>query len=151
MQKKKGNETLFDLSIENLRGIGEKRGAVMREAGIATLWDLFMKVPRRYVDRTKMVPIAELPVGESVTVIAEVIVSKSTRPKRNLKGRPLPTTIQVADESGMLTCIWFRGGSYLKAEPGDLLALSGKVEVYRGELQMTHPEYEYLLSLQAKI
>ena len=44
MQKKKGNEILFDLSIENLRGIGEKRGAVMREAGIATLWDLFMKV-----------------------------------------------------------------------------------------------------------
>lgn len=144
MEKKKGNETLLDLSIEHLRGIGEKRGAVMRQAGIATLWDLFMKVPRRYVDRTKMVQIAELPIGESVTVIAEVVVSKSTRSKRNHKGRLPPTTIQVADESGALTCIWFRGGSYLKAEPGDLLALSGKVEVYRGQLQMTHPEYEYL-------
>ena len=60
------------ISIEEVKGVGAKRGAVLKEAGIHTLGDLFYYLPRRYLDRTQILPMARAPIGQEVTLIGQV-------------------------------------------------------------------------------
>ena len=131
-------------AIEEVPGVGSRRGQALREAGIETVADLLLRVPRRYLDRSAVAMISELAAGGEVTVIATVTASASPGFVRSRRGGPLPATVDVSDGSGTLRCVWFQGGQYVRAEVGDLLALSGRVEEYRGRLQMPHPEYEFL-------
>ena len=127
--------------VEEVTGIGPKRGTALREQGVATVADLLLKLPRRYLDRTHLVPVAEAPPGEVVTLIARVDQVQKT-PRLRGRGRRLPATVTVSDASGAMSCVWFRGGQYLSLQVGDLVALSGKVDEYRGRRQLVHPEYE---------
>ena len=127
--------------VEKIRGIGPKRGEVLREQGVGTVADLLLDLPRRYLDRTQLVPAAEAPTGEVVTLIAHVDQVQKP-PRFRGRGRRLPTSITVSDSSGTMRCVWFQGGQYLSLQEGDLVALSGKVEEFRGIRQLVHPEYE---------
>lgn len=51
----------------------------------------------------------------------------------------------ISDGSGVMTLTWFNGLAYIQKaiKTGDKLAVSGKVEFYRG-FQITHPEYDQL-------
>ncbi len=131
-------------AIEEVPGVGSRRGKALREAGVETVADLLLRVPRRYLDRSAVAMISELAAGGEVTVIATVTACASPGFARSRRGRPLPATVDVSDGSAALRCVWFQGGQYVRAEVGDLLALSGRVEEYRGRLQMPHPEYEFL-------
>ena len=130
----------LDTSIEAVKGVGPKRGSVLREAGIHTVRDLLYHLPRRYLDRRQILPIAQVPTGREVTLIARVVRAHL------LRGRRPRFTLQVEDETGRVTCVWFQGGRHMHRgfQEGDVLALSGTVEVYRGERQMAHPEYEFV-------
>ena len=138
------NGSQLATAIEEVPGVGSRRGQALREAGIETVADLLLRVPRRYLDRSAVAMISELAAGGEVTVIATVTACASPGFARSRRGRPLPATVDVSDGSGTLRCVWFQGGQYVRAEVGDLLALSGRVEEYRGRLQMPHPEYEFL-------
>ena len=52
--------------------------------------------------------------------------------------------MEVADDTGTLRCVWFQGGRYHTFEPGDVIALSGRIEIFRGSRQVSHPEYEFV-------
>ncbi len=138
------NGSQLATAIEEVPGVGSRRGQALREAGIETVAGLLLRVPRRYLDRSAVAMISELAAGGEVTVIATVTACASPGFARSRRGRPLPATVDVSDGSGTLRCVWFQGGQYVRAEVGDLLALSGRVEEYRGRLQMPHPEYEFL-------
>ena len=140
------NGPQLSTAIEEVRGVGSKRGQALREAGIETVADLLLRLPRRYLDRSAVTAVSDLETGGEVTVIATVTACASPGFARIRRGRPLPTTVDVSDGSGTLRCVWFQGGQYVRAEVGDLLALSGRVEEYRGRPQMPHPEYEFLSS-----
>ena len=129
--------------IEQLSGVGARRGAVLREAGIGTVGDLLTRIPRRHLDRSRIVSIAEAPVGEEVTLIAEVRTVKAAPPFRQGRRGP-PHSVDVADETGTLRCVWFQGGRYHTFETGDVIALSGRIESFRGQRQVSHPEYEFV-------
>ncbi len=129
--------------IEWLPGVGARRGAVLREAGVNTVGDLLTRIPRRHLDRSRILPIAEAPVGQEVTLIAEVRTVKAPPPFRRGRRGP-PHSVDVADDTGTLRCVWFQGGRYHTFEPGDTIALSGRVEVFRGQRQVSHPEYEFV-------
>ena len=129
--------------IEKLPGVGARRGAVLREAGVHTVGDLLIRIPRRHLDRSRILPIAEAPVGEEVTLIAEVRTVNAAPPFRRGRRGP-PHSVDVADDTGTLRCVWFQGGRYHTFEPGDVISLSGRVEIYRGRRQMSHPEYEFV-------
>lgn len=129
--------------IEKLSGVGARRGAVLREAGICTIADLLARIPRRHIDRSLMVSIEEAPVGQEVTIVTEVrSVSAASGFRKGRKGPP--HTVDVGDDSGRLRCVWFQGGRYHTFEPGDVIALSGRIEVFRGQRQISHPEYEFV-------
>src|SRR5262245_52251994 len=75
---------LAQVPIEKVPGLSGKRGTDLRKAGVETVADLLLHVPRRYVDRSRTVPLAELPLGEEVTVIGTVEKVAVRRPRRNL-------------------------------------------------------------------
>ncbi|MFH1568689.1 MAG: OB-fold nucleic acid binding domain-containing protein [Gemmatimonadota bacterium] len=128
-------------SVLEVAGVGARRAAALAEAGVESVADLLLRLPRRYLDRARVVPVAEAIPGQEVTLIVRVEAIQPA-PRFRGRGRRPPTTATVADASGALRCVWFQGGQYLAFRPGDLVALSGQVEEFRGGQQLVHPEYE---------
>ncbi|PYY16841.1 MAG: hypothetical protein DMG61_03580, partial [Acidobacteria bacterium] len=59
-------------SVQYVRGIGPRIASILAEKGISTVEDLLYYLPFRYEDRANPKSIAELRVGESASIIAEV-------------------------------------------------------------------------------
>lgn len=130
----------LSLLIEEVKGVGAKRAAVLNEVGIHTLGDLFYYLPRRYLDRSRTLPMARAPIGQEVTLIGHV------RQTRYVPGRKPRFVLVVEDETDDIACTFFQGGRYLQRnfKEGDELAISGKVDLFQGRRQMVHPEYEFI-------
>jgi ATP-dependent DNA helicase RecG len=118
---------------------------MLQAKGLETVEDLLLYFPFRYEDRSNLKTIAQLAPGELATVIAEVKSSKVSGFRRRNLGL---FEAEFTDSSGAIVLgKWFHG-AYLadRLTPGTRVALFGKIELdsYRGELQMMHPELEYL-------
>jgi ATP-dependent DNA helicase RecG len=127
-------------SVQYVKGIGPRLAEVLAAKGIQTVADLLHYLPFRYEDRLNPRSIAELRPGEMATVIAEVRTSGLFRTRR------MPIFQLTASQGRKrLKCLWFNGG-YLRDrfKPGQLVALYGKVEEERGELQIVQPQFEIL-------
>src|SRR5579884_1013643 len=127
-------------SVQYVKGIGPRVAELLAAKGIRTIDDLLHYLPFRYEDRLNPRGIAELRAGEMATVIAEVRTSGLFRTRR------MPIFQMTAGQGrARLKCIWFNG-TYLKDkfQPGQMLALYGRVEENRGELQLVQPQFEIL-------
>ena len=58
--------------VSSLKGIGEQRERKLQKLGISTIEDLLTHYPREYKDRSEIVKIADLPMDESSTFLAQV-------------------------------------------------------------------------------
>ncbi|MEW6059348.1 MAG: ATP-dependent DNA helicase RecG [Actinomycetota bacterium] len=115
---------------------------VLRESlGISTVRELLHHYPRRYIDRSQVVSIRALKVGQQATVIARV----KRVAKRPTRRRQPMVTVTVYDGSGYLDLTFFNqpwaAGLY---KEGHELAVSGTVQMYRGRLQLVNFEVEIL-------
>ena len=63
---------LASIPIERVKGVGDRLGPKLREAGMESVGDLLFHFPRRYVDRSLVVDLAEAPTDREVTVIGSV-------------------------------------------------------------------------------
>ncbi len=132
---------LSTIPVDRVSGLSGKRGEALVTAGVRTVADLIHVVPRRYVDRSRIEPVALLPVGEEVTVVARVVSVSTRRPRRGL----VIVEARLSDGTGMLKAVWFNQ-SFRERQlpPGTEVALSGKVERYRGSVQMSGPDVDIL-------
>ncbi|MGW2730017.1 ATP-dependent DNA helicase RecG [Streptomyces sp. NPDC001494] len=130
--------------------LGPATAKVMAEhLGLATVGDLLHHYPRRYEERGRLTPLAELPMDEHVTVVAQVADARlhtfaSSRAPRG-KGQRLEVTI--TDGSGRLTLVFFGNGVHKPHKellPGTRAMFAGKVSVFNRRLQLAHPAYELL-------
>ncbi len=127
---------LADIDVEVLKGVGEKRKESLAEYGITNVLELLMNYPRKWVDRTNEARVSDLVAGQEALVIVEVRkVSKFTT-----KNRRTVVTIQVGDESGRLTAVFFnQPWRERQLKVGLQVAMFGKPDLYRGVLQMSNP------------
>ena len=126
--------------VQYVKGIGPRLAEILGAKGIHTVDDLLHYLPFRYEDRLNPRTIAELRAGEMATVIAEVRTSGLFRTRR------MPIFQMTAGQGRTrLRCIWFNG-TYLKDKfkPGQMVALYGRVEDSRGELELKQPQFEIL-------
>jgi len=126
--------------VQYVKGIGPRLAEILAAKEIRTVADLLHYLPFRYEDRLNPRGIAELRPGEMATVIAEVRNSGLFRTRR------MPIFQMTAGQGrARLKCLWFNG-AYLQGrfQPGQLVALYGKVEEDRGELQIVQPQVEIL-------
>lgn len=114
---------------------------LLEEAGIVSVTDLLFYAPRRYIDRSEKVPLREAPEGDDVTVVGWIRSVSTRRPRRNL----VMVEAIVADETGSLKAVWFNQPYRAhQLKQGMEIALAGKVERFRGRLQMNSPVLDKL-------
>ena len=75
---------------------GKTAAAFERAFGMKTVGELLEHYPRRYARRGELTPIASLPLGEPVTIVAEV-VSATERRMQNRRGSLLEVIISDGD------------------------------------------------------
>ncbi len=133
---------LAAIGIERLRGVGEKRRAALAEMGIDSVLDLLSWFPRRYVDLTRRVDLAELALGEAAAVYGEVV---GTRARRTRQGRSM-VEVSVGEGASALDVVFFNQPwreRQLRVGVGALFF--GALGEYRGRRQMTNPTVEVVL------
>jgi len=119
---------------------GKTAAAFDRAFGMKTVGELLEHYPRRYARRGELTPISTLPLGEPVTIVAEV-VSASERRMQNRRGSLLE--VVISDGDGRLSLTFFNQPWRLKdLTPGRRGIFSGKVGEYRRQTQLTNPDYE---------
>lgn len=130
--------------------LGPATAKVMAEhLGLHTVGDLLHHYPRRYEERGQLTQLAELPMDEHVTVVAQVADARlhtfaSAKASRG-KGQRLEVTI--TDGSGRLQLVFFGNGVHKPHKellPGTRAMFAGKVSVFNRRLQLAHPAYELL-------
>ena len=131
--------TLRDLQaidVAVLKGIGDKRKSSLSDYGVETVLDLLTTYPRRWVDRTNEARVADLQAGQEALVIVEI---RSVN-KRPLRGGKTMVTVSAGDDTGRLGVVFFNQPWRAKQlQSGMQVAMFGKVDLYRGSLQMTNP------------
>ena len=131
-------EILFPLFAPSsaLKGVGPKLAPLVERLAGPLVRDLLFLAPTGVVHRRRSTVEAAVE-GEAQTFLVWI--------DRHLPARgPAPYRIRVADETGLMSLIYFKvfGDSLLKQHPlGAHRAVSGKVERFRTELQMPHPDY----------
>jgi len=120
--------------------VGDRTAKILRSGlAIETVGDLLRHYPRRYAERGELTDLASLQLDEYVTVMAE-IASVSNRPMRGRRGSLL--VVEVTDGRGRLSLTFFNQ-SWRERElrTGRHGLFSGKVGVFNGKRQLTHPDY----------
>jgi ATP-dependent DNA helicase RecG len=132
---------LTGFAVDEVKYLKGPRAASLKKAGIVTVADLLLHSPRRYIDRSRTVPINEVELGEEVTVIGTVKRVSTRRPRRNLA----ITEAVVGDGVSQLTATWFNQKfRERQLTVGAEVALSGKLDRFRGNLQMKSPAVDVL-------
>ncbi|MGZ5385120.1 MAG: OB-fold nucleic acid binding domain-containing protein, partial [Acidimicrobiia bacterium] len=132
---------LTGFAVDEVKYLKGPRAASLKKAGIVTVADLLLHSPRRYIDRSRTVPINEVELGEEVTVIGTVKRVSTRRARHNLA----ITEAVVGDGVSQLTATWFNQEfRERQLTVGAEVALSGKLDRFRGNLQMKSPAVDVL-------
>lgn len=133
---------LGDVSVSQLRHVGEKRAAALESMGISNVFDLITIYPRRYIDRTRQVDLSDLSVGDEAAVFAEVtkVASRRTR-----QGKVM-VEVTVSDDGESIKIVFFNQAWRERQLLVGVQALFfGKVGDYRGQRQMTNPVVDVIV------
>jgi ATP-dependent DNA helicase RecG len=123
------------------RVLGPKTAKGMAEQlNLHTVRHLLRHYPRRYARRGEQTDLADVRVGDRVTVLAQVR-SVTTRPMKNRRGTL--TEVVVGDGSGRMKLVFFNHRhTQLRVNAWGMFA--GTVGEYRGEKQFAHPDMHLL-------
>lgn len=133
-QRSRRLASLAAVPVTELQGVGPSRARGLKKLGVHNILDLLWHVPRRYLDRSRQTPIAELHTvqpadGEQLTLIATIERLR----KRQIRRRLTLYEATLTDETGRLRATWFnRKGWERLAAPGQTVACSGNLGWYRG-------------------
>ena len=126
-------------NLDQIKSVGPKTAAELRRAGLHTVGDILMFLPRKHEDFTNVTPIAELQPGK-VTIRARC-QQISTRPVR--RGLRLTTAV-LADDTSKLNAVWFNQPYRVQQLGGsnEWFYFSGTFEYNYGRYQLTNPTAE---------
>ena len=133
----------LDSPVDRLQGVDTKLSARLHRLGVSNIRDLLYLFPNRHNDFSKVSRISDLVPGDEHTVVATVWEARQTA--LGQKGKLKATEAVVSDETGNMKVVWF-GQPYIAKvlKPNSRVAISGRVEVYRGQIQFQSPEFEVL-------
>lgn len=134
-------EILYPLfaDTETLPGIGARIAKNLEKVAGSKIIDLLWHMPLDVIDRRNSPALKDIIFDQIITV--EITVGKHESAPG--KGRK-PYRVWCHDDTGSIQLIFFhpRRDYLLQQLPeGEKRLISGKVEIYNGALQMSHPEY----------
>lgn len=128
----------LETPLEQLKGFGPKRGAVLAGAGVRTVRDLLFHLPRRYRRRLAPIPIAEVEAGTDAAIVADVTSRRSSR-----RGRRSLTRIGVQDRSGRIDVLFFNQPHMARSlARGERCFFQGRVGERNGSLHLVASFHE---------
>ncbi|MFQ6028269.1 MAG: ATP-dependent DNA helicase RecG, partial [Dehalococcoidia bacterium] len=139
-----------DAPVDRLRGVDTKLTARLKRLEVASIRDLLYLFPRRHLDYSKIVKVSELEPDQECTVIGQLWEAREVT--LGQQGRLKATEAVLSDETGNVKVTWIGQGYLARSlRPNVRIAISGKVEVFRGQLVFQNPEYEFLNQSQPPI
>ena len=128
-----------DVSLSTIRGIGPARLKAFEAAGIRSVRDLVMFLPRDYRDLSAFTPLCEVRPGETVSVRVRVAGEASQRRARKL----VITKVYVTDGTETMAVVWYNQ-PWLKDQltRDRELLLYGRCEARGGSIQLSSPTIE---------
>ncbi|MFC0845887.1 ATP-dependent DNA helicase RecG [Streptomyces noboritoensis] len=133
----------LDEPLKKLLG-GPTAKVMAEQLDLHTVGDLLHHYPRRYEERGQLTKLAELPLDEDVTVVAQVA---DARVHTFNGGRGQRLEITITDGSGRLQLVFFGRGIHKPHKellPGSRAMFAGKVSMFNRRLQLAHPTYAKL-------
>ncbi len=132
----------LDSPADRIAGVNSRLASRLERLGVKSVRDLLYLFPRRHIDYSKVVKIAQLVPELEQTIIATVWEAHETIVgKKRLKS----TEAVLSDETGNVRVMWF-GQPYLarNLRTNSRIAVSGKVELFKSQKVFQSPEYELL-------
>ena len=129
----------WDGDVSRLRFARGARAEALGRLDISSVRDALQHVPHRYLDFTRITPVAGADVGEQATVVGSVdkVTLKRPRPRLQI------VEVALVDATGVLMCAFFKQPWLAEQiHVGDTLAVSGKVTFAYGFKQMTPQFHE---------
>ena len=130
---------MMDISLSEIKGVGSARLKAFEAAGIRTVRELVMFLPREYRDLSATVPLAGLRPGDTAAVRVRVAGEAVERHARRL----LITKVYVTDDTDTIQAVWYNQ-PWLKKQliPGREMLLYGKIEHKQGYIALVSPTVE---------
>jgi ATP-dependent DNA helicase RecG len=123
--------------LTTIKGVTKPVLARLAKLGLHTVDDLLLHLPLRYVDETRITPIAELRVGEQALVEGEIIHAETRhRPRKAL-------ICQLQDENGVLLhlrFLHFYPSQVAALKPGARIRAFGEARPGFFGMEMVHPQ-----------
>lgn len=133
------NNNILMKPVQNIKTVGPRRAASLQKLGIFTVRDLLYHFPRRYEDRTRLIPAGACAQGETATVRGTVLAAQDLKPRRGLT----ITKLAVHDGFGVFYAVWFNQPFIKKSlRPGKKIYITGKVDKSYGATQLAVEDYE---------
>ncbi len=141
-------EILYPFFAEtvSLPGVGVRIAKNLEKVAGSRVIDLIWHMPIDIIDRRSSPNLKDILFDQIATL--EVMIGKHEAPPPKSKA---PYRVWCHDDTGVVQLIFFHGHSdYIMNQlpEGQMRLISGKVEVYNGNLQMSHPDY--MLSLDKR-
>lgn len=122
-------------------GVGPKTLGKLIDLGIHRPESLLWIFPVKYENRTRLTSIARLSEGGEVMVAGQVFSCRQIG-----YGSRQMLLVDINDGTGMLTMKFFHFRSSQKRQflPGQAVSAYGEVRFHRGQVEMIHPDYQFL-------
>ena len=133
-------EILFPLfrPIASLKGVGPKIAPLMAKVAGERVRDLVFLLPSGVVDRRYQPKVIDAEPGRLATLRIRIAGHQPSQNRRQ------PYRVVATDVTGEIALVFFHATRpYLEKllPPGEERLVSGMVEEYRGQLQITHPDH----------
>ena len=132
------NSNFLQSDINTIKGVGTKTRKYLQKKKIEKVKDLLWDLPYSFVDRSKITSLNKLEIGKILTI--KVNVLKYNFPRI----RNLPNTVICGDNNKKIKIVFFNSfeGYIRKILPlNKSVIISGKINYYKNNYQITNPTY----------
>ncbi|HUU18389.1 MAG TPA: ATP-dependent DNA helicase RecG [Sedimentisphaerales bacterium] len=140
VSEKSQNRLDLSMPVQFLKGVGPARAETFAHLGVHTVGDLLEYFPRDWNFFPESIKISQMRPNRTATIIGMI----ESTDYQNYRRQPIFEAL-ISDETGVCRIIWFHGG-FLRnqLEPGQIIMASGKVTLYKHQLQLTNPKFVVL-------
>ncbi len=141
------NSFLFK-DISSIKGVGKILEKYLKNKKVDKVKDLLLDLPYEVTDRSKITSLNKLEIGKITTI--QVTVEKYNFPRI----RNLPNKVICSDKNNKINIIFFnsREGYIRKILPlNKEVVISGKINFYKQQYQITNPTYVNEINSKDKI
>ena len=129
------------VSVKFVKGVGPRIAELLSRLGVETAYDLLTLFPRKYQDRRRPTPVAELRDGDR----AGTLLTIGAEPKASRGRRVVTIRCAAYDDTGAVQLTWFNQPWLVdKLTRGTRLYASGEVERLGRNVTIRVDEYEII-------